>query len=312
MAQVGASVDVGSNSVHLLVAVIAGQRLEPLVDESVLLGLGATVDATGSVGPARRAELVAALVRYVDTARRLGAAAITLVGTEPLRRASDADAVIDEVAQAAGEPLTVLSHEEEAYLTLLGVTSGRRVTSELGIVDVGGGSSEVVLVSPGRPARAGGVQVGSARLTAQVVAHDPPTRGEIAALRAEARARVVDAPDGHPQELVAVGGTSSNLLRVLPASALDRTLTLARLAEALDILATEPAAQASERHAVNLVRARILPAGAAILEALLLRYGLDRLSVSEAGIREGAIIAAARAGDAWRSRLPELAEGWRR
>jgi len=309
--RVAASVDIGSNSVHLLVAILVRDGLEPLVDESVLLGLGATVDGTGELGVARRAELTAALVRYVETARRLGAAGTTLVATEPLRRARDAQRAIEDVARDSGETLLVLTHEEEGLLTLLGVTGGRRVRGEVGVVDVGGGSSEVVFIGPGAPPRAGGVQVGSSRLTAQLVNHDPPTSDEIAALREGAVARLRDAPDGRPSKLIAVGGTATNLLRVLPAAALDRTLTLDRLAEALDVLATEPSALASERHAVNLVRARILPAGAAILEALLHRYGLDRLSVSDASVREGAIFAAARAGAAWRAQLPELAAGWR-
>jgi len=311
--RVAASVDIGSNSVHLLVAVFADERggLEPLVDESVLLGLGATVDETGELGEARRAELTATLVRYVETARRLGATDVTLIATEPLRRARDAAVAIAAVAEATGVEPIVLTHEEEGYLTLLGVTDGRRVTGQVGVVDVGGGSSEVVFVGPGEPAHAGGIKVGSARLTKQYVQHDPPTRDEIAALRRAARRAVARAPAGAPRELIAVGGTATNLLRVLPAAALDRTLTLERIDEAMESLATEPSAVASERHAVNLVRARILPAGAAIVEALLRRYGLERLSVSDAGIREGVIQAVAQGGRTWRRRLPVLAEGWR-
>jgi exopolyphosphatase / guanosine-5'-triphosphate,3'-diphosphate pyrophosphatase len=311
--RVAASVDIGSKSVHLLVALFADEHgaLEALVDESVLLGLGATVDGTGELGDARRAELTATLVRYVETARRLGASAVTLIATEPLRRARDAAAALAAVAEATGVEPFVLSHEEEGYLTLLGVTAGRRVVAEIGVVDVGGGSSEVVFVGPGEPAHAGGIKVGSARLTAQYVEHDPPTREEVEALRRAARRAVSRAPDGEPRELIAVGGTATNLLRVLPAAALDRILTADRLAEALATLATEPSAVAAERHAVNLVRARILPAGAVILEALLRRYRLDRLSVSDAGIREGAIHAVAEGGRTWRRRLPVLAEGWR-
>jgi exopolyphosphatase/guanosine-5'-triphosphate,3'-diphosphate pyrophosphatase len=94
---VAASVDVGSNSVHLLAAVVAGHRLVPLVDESELLGLGATVDAEGRLGTARRTELVSVLARYVETARQLGCASVALVGTEPLRVASDADRVVEDV-----------------------------------------------------------------------------------------------------------------------------------------------------------------------------------------------------------------------
>jgi exopolyphosphatase/guanosine-5'-triphosphate,3'-diphosphate pyrophosphatase len=291
------------------VAVVAGHRLEPLVDESVFLGLGAAADG-GPLGDERRAGLVAALVGYGDTARRLGASAITLVGTEPLRRASDSARAVHDVMRATGVPFHVVSHEEEAYLTLIGVTAGRAVTREIAVVDVGGGSSEVVLVGPDRPARAFGIQVGSARLTARYVTDDPPTAAEIFELRRTAHDLLASAPDAHPRELVAVGGTASNLLRVLPVAALDRTLTRRRLRQALEVLMTETSALAAERHAVNPVRARILPAGAAIMEAILARYGLERLHVSEAGVREGTCLVTAHAGPAWRDRLEALAHGW--
>ena len=174
-AAIGAAVDVGANSVHLLVAVTRGHRLEPLVDESVFLGLGDNVNRTGELGSVSRAELVATLVRYVETARRLGARHVVLVGTEPLRRAADAANAVEDVTRTTGVSLDVLSHEEEGYLTLIGVTSGRRVTAELMVVDVGGGSSELVVVSAVGGVRAAGVRLGSASLTASIVRHDPPT-----------------------------------------------------------------------------------------------------------------------------------------
>jgi len=309
---VAAAVDIGSNSVHLLAAVVAGHRLVPLVDESELLGLGATVDLEGRLGSVRRDELVSVLVRYVNQARTLGATAVTLVGTEPLRRAADADRVVADVHRLVAETVHILSHEEEAFLMLIGVTAGRQVPAELGVIDVGGGSSEVALVAPGRPAYAGGISVGSARLTARMVEHDPPTKEEIAALRAAARAAMEEAPAGAPRLLVAVGGTASNLLRVLPEAALDGTLTRARLAQALAVLGAEPSAEAAVRHAVRPVRARILPAGAVILDTLLEHYGLDQLRVSDAGIREGVIFAVRHLPASWRERLPVLAEGWSR
>ncbi|MGH2511776.1 MAG: hypothetical protein ACRDGQ_03715, partial [Candidatus Limnocylindrales bacterium] len=92
-----AGVDVGANSVHLLVAVVSGHRLEPVVDESVFLGLGDRVDAAGTLGPAKRAELVAALEHDAALARRLGADRVTFVGTEPLRRAADAATAVHDV-----------------------------------------------------------------------------------------------------------------------------------------------------------------------------------------------------------------------
>lgn len=309
--QVGASVDLGSNSVHLLVAVVSGHRLQPLLDESVFLGLGSAIAESGFLGGPARAELAATLVRYADSAHWLGATAVTFVGTEPIRRAADGARIVHEVETATGVPMYVLSHEEEAYLTIIGVTEGLPVTSETLVVDIGGGSSEFCVVHPERPPQAAGLRLGSARLTDQFVHHDPPTAAELDDLEAAADVAVRAAPAADPVELIAVGGTASNLIKVLPAASLDRTLTRERIGEAIAILATEPAAVASERHVINPIRARILPAGAAILAAILGRYGADRIRVSEAGVREGTILAVEYAGPAWRDRLAELAHGWR-
>lgn len=292
-------------------AEIAGHRLQPLVDESVFLGLGSAVAERGYLGAAARGELVAALVRYADVARHLGATNVTFIGTEPIRRAADASRIVHEVGVASGAPIHVLSHEEEAYLTIIGVTEGMPVTHETLVVDVGGGSSEFCVVDRTRSPRAAGLQLGSARLTDRFVSHDPPTVAEVAAMRVAALEAVRGAPDASPSEIVAVGGTASNLLKLLPAATLDRRLTRERIAEALAILATEPAALASEHHLIRLTRARILPAGAAIVDAILERYGVERLRVSEAGIREGAILAVDHAGPAWRDHLAQLAHGWR-
>jgi len=308
---VGASVDLGSNSVHLLVAEIDGHEMQPLVDESVFLGLGSAISGRGYLGQVARGDLVAALVGYAETARGLGAEHITFIGTEPIRRATDAAAIVAEVVAASGVALHVLSHEEEAFLTIIGVHEGMPVTKTTLVIDVGGGSSEFCVVDAARPPRAAGLRLGCAHLTDRFVTHDPPTTAEIAAIRADAVAVLRDAPETQPSEIIAVGGTASNLLKILPATADDRTLTRARIAKILAILASEPAAAASVRHLVNPTRARILPAGGAIMDAILERYGADEVRVSDAGIREGTILAVEHAGVAWRDRLPELAHGWR-
>lgn len=308
---VGASVDVGSNSVHLLVAEIAGHRLAPIVDESVFLGLGAAVAERGHLGAAARAELAGTLAGYAESSRQLGARHVTFVGTEPIRRAADAARIVADVAAATDMPLHVLSHEEEAYATLIGVTEGRPVTRETLVVDVGGGSSEFCVVDASRPPRAVGIRLGSARLTDRFVVEDPPIPAEVAAMRATARDAVEDALEASPADVVAVGGTASNLLKVLLAGEGDRTLTRDGIAEALAILGALPSASAAERYRIRPTRARILPAGAVILDAILERYGVASLRVSEAGIREGTILAVDHAGVAWRDRLPQLAHGWR-
>jgi exopolyphosphatase/pppGpp-phosphohydrolase len=121
-----------------------------------------------------------------------------------------------------------------------------------------------------------------------------------------------DALPAEPTDLVLVGGTASNLLKVTAAGIADRDVTRERVAEAIAALSSRPAAETSERFRVNPTRARLLPAGAVIVGSLMRRYGVDRVRVSEAGMREGAILVVQHAGHAWRDRLPELAHGWRR
>ncbi len=308
---VGASVDVGSNSVHLLVARVDDHQLTPLGDESAFLGLGARVAEDGLLGVAARAELAMAVAGYVTAARGLGASIVTVVGTEPIRRAADGPSIVAEVGRVAGVPLHVLTHEEEAYLTVIGVTEGRLLAHETLVVDIGGGSSEFCLVGPDIPPRALGIRLGAGRLTQRLVAGDPPTTEEIGAMRVEAQRALAGAPVGAPRGIVAVGGTVSNLLKVVRFGATKGTLSRSENERALALLAAEPSELAAKRHAVRPLRARMLPAGAVIVEAILDRYGADVIRVSDAGIRDGAILAAAHAGHAWRDALPVLAHGWR-
>lgn len=308
---VGASVDLGATSVHLLVAAVEDHRLTPLIDESVFLGLGRTVADRGHLGRAARAELASTLIAYTATARGLGSGAVSLIGTEPIRRAADAAVIVHEVGAATAAPLYVLSHEEEAYLTIIGVTGGRPVERETLVVDVGGGSSEFSVVHPtGRP-RATGLRLGASGLTDRYVMHDPPTAAELAAMRTAARDALQAAPDVDPDEIVAVGGTASNLVKLVPDPGADPGLTAEGIDAAIAIILADPADTVAQRYLINPRRAGILAGGAAIMAAILERYAADRIRVSEAGIREGTIQAVAHAGPAWRDRLADLARGWR-
>lgn len=302
--------DLGATSVHLLVAAIDGHRLSPLVDESVFLGLGRTVADRGYLGRDGRERLISTLEAYAATARGLGAAAVTFIGTEPIRRAADAAVIVREASGAGAAPLHVLSHEEEAYLTLVGVMAGRPVERETLVVDVGGGSSEFCVVDPARRPSATGLRLGASGLTDRHVTHDPPAAAELAAMRAAALDAMRAAPDADPDEVVAVGGTASNLVKLIPSAGIDRILTREGIETALTELMTQPAAVVAERRLINPRRAGILAGGAAILTAILERYAVDRIRVSEAGIREGTILAVAHAGPAWRDRLADLARGW--
>jgi exopolyphosphatase/guanosine-5'-triphosphate,3'-diphosphate pyrophosphatase len=309
----GGAIDLGSTSVHLLVARIERDELVPLLDESTFLGLGAAVDASGSLGAAGRARLVETVGTYVERARDLGAARPILMGTEPLRRLADATRIVAEVSAATGVPLDVLEHEEEAFLTLVGLTRGEAVERDLLVVDIGGGSSELVEIGPRRPARAAGVQLGAGTLSRRIVDTDPPTREQMVALRAAADEAFDWQPSRAPRDVVFVGGTASNVLKLLRRlGGPDRDDRLDRPALDLvrDILVGAPAELLAASYGLREARIRLLAGGAAIIETVLDRVGASEGRVVDTGIREGAIVAAERAGEAWRDRLEELARGW--
>ncbi|MGC8634798.1 MAG: hypothetical protein ACP5VP_09055, partial [Candidatus Limnocylindrales bacterium] len=290
----GAAVAVGSTSVHFTAARVMAGGLRPLADESVLLELGATVDAHGDIPDSQLRELIAALQGFAATAQTLGVRDVTFVATDPLRRAANGHAVAAGVELATERPLHVLSHEEEALLSLYGVLQGRAPAADTLVIDIGGGSSEYVLARTDGPPLAHGVRIGAARLTAAFVRHDPPTAGEIAALRAEAHRRVESAVGMAPARAVFVGGTAENLLRLVSGGRALRTLDRRRLALAFALLGGEPADLLAAQSGIRPQRARILPGGAALVEAFLDRYRLGSASVSRAGIREGTILAVAR------------------
>lgn len=234
-----------------------------------------------------------------------------IVGTEPLRAARDAAVVVEEVTRATGEPLHVLAPDEEGMLTLIGVLNGRRPETSILVADVGGGSTELVSASPGRPPTTVGFGFGSARMTARFISSDPPSGAEIEAA-SEAARRAIPTPPEKPAQIVAVGGTASNVLKLLaPGAPAQGTVSRHQLDDALAILARVPASQVAEAYGMRPSRAAMLPAGAAILAAILDCHGHDGLLVVDGGIREGLVHAVARAGPAWRDRLPELAAGWR-
>lgn len=307
-----AAADAGSNSVHLLVARVGGTGLRVVFEDSTFLGLAEATDR-GWLGPALRGEVIETILAQVAAARAHGAEMIGLVGTEPLRRSADAARVVVEIERSSGVPLAVCSPMEEGLLTLLGVTGGRPVEEELLVVDVGGGSCQIVEARPGEIPICVGLPLGSARLTAAIVRHDPPTRHEWSRLREEARGRVASAPGGRPMRLIFVGGTATNLGRLAPdgiaAEEAGRTLTAALVEAAASTLLMEPSGVVAERFSLRPGRVRVLLAGAAILLALLDHYEMPAAEISGASLREGLVFGMARAGWAWRDRLVKLLGG---
>lgn len=300
---IGAAIDVGSNSVHLLVARVeaapGGESLSltTLDDRSDLIGLGDAVDRDGLIPADEMAATLEAIQRFVAAAQSTGVDRVVVLGTDPLRRATNARDLVDRVERQRGVSLTVLTERQEAVLTFLGVTRGTPPGSTLAAVDIGGGSTEVSLHSPGEPLSVVALRIGSARLTRELVHNDPPTRSQVDAMCAAAVQAVAGAPWPAASRMLVermtfVGGTATNIGRM-------GRLARDQLNSDVEALMELTADEVVQRYGVRPRRARQLVAGIAIVLALLDRFGLAQADVSEASLRDGAIVAVAQHGDGW-------------
>jgi exopolyphosphatase/pppGpp-phosphohydrolase len=305
---VGAAIDIGSNSIHLLVALVGPGWVEPLRDTSELLGLGDVVDRLGHIPAPDRSRAIEIVTEYQETARRSHAERLVLLGTEPLRRAENADELLYEIHAATGLSARVLNEREEAVLTFVGVTHGALPDRPLIVADIGGGSTEALTYIPGQGFYIDHIPLGSARLTNAIVQHDPPTDEEVGRLLAAAADATAGlayrGPYGDASRdglrAVFVGGTATNVARL-------GRLTRAAMHGHRRTLERMSVAEVADKFSVKPRRARQLCAGVAIVDLLLQRYGLDAADVSDASLRDGAIITAARYGDRWPQALTEMA-----
>ncbi len=204
----------------------------------------------------------------------------------------------------------VLDQGEEGALTLLGIAAGRPLERDLAVLDIGGGSTEIIVAGPDGIRQVVGLPIGASRLTVSVGAGDPPSAAHLAALRAEAVRIVAAAPDLRLGGVVAVGGTAYGLARVAAGpGGVERAIDRDGLRSAMTLAASEPSAGVAALIGLNTRRARILPAGGAIVEALMDRYRIERIEATEASIRDGLVLALVRDGSAWRDRLGAIVRG---
>jgi exopolyphosphatase/pppGpp-phosphohydrolase len=309
-----AAIDVGSNTIHLVVArpTAGTDDLVTLADELELVRLGADVNATGSIGPQRAQRAIEVIAHQVEIARQMGAATLLGIATEGVRAARNGADFIARVRAEAGVDLVLVTGEQEAALTFWGATSGHAVAGRRAVVDLGGGSIELVVGDAAQVAWRISLPLGSGAVHDRLAPSDPPDRAELdrAEQTVEEALRPLD-PPLPVSEATACGGTATAL------SALARTtldvpdetgpdgcptlppLTEERIDALLDVLCALPAAEVTSRYGVEEARAQLLGAGAVILRAALRRLGVAELRVSRRGIREGAILAFARHGATW-------------
>ncbi len=285
-----ACIDIGSNTTRLLVADCEPEAITEVHQERAFTHLALSGRADGAISPAKCAEIARVVAAQLATARRLGSGEVRAVATAAIRSAANRDELAAAIRDACGLDVRILTGEEEARLAFRGAARacGGAVDGELGVVDVGGGSSELVVGLPPAEVRwSVSLPLGSGGLARRYLGSDPPAPDELA----EARQAVEDSLAGleppRPARAVAVGGSAASLAQVA-----GRTLNRRAFTHALEVLSAAPSAQVAARTGLEPERVRLLPAGLLILHAAAELFGVP-LALAGGGLREGVLIEAA-------------------
>jgi exopolyphosphatase / guanosine-5'-triphosphate,3'-diphosphate pyrophosphatase len=282
-----AAIDIGSNTTRVLVAEPKQGQLRTVMEQRNYTRIGKSARENGSIKAEKVAEIADTVAIQVRLAREVGAEAIKTVATAAIREADNRNDVVDEIKQVAGVDVEVLSEHEEGRLAFVGATKtlGHPTSGEIGVVDVGGGSTEVIT---GTIARGVGevrsFAIGSGTLADNFLAGDPPSASELRAVREHIAEVFEDAALSRPEQAVAVGGSATSLRKVVGA-----VLEYETLERAMRIFSTDEVAQVARRFELDPTRVRILPTGVLLLEKVSELLG-QPLQIGKGGLREGVIL----------------------
>ncbi len=282
-----AAIDIGSNTTRVLVAEPVDGQLKKVMEQRAYTRINKAIRDSGAI-PAEKADEVAEVVAtQVRLARELGAAEIRAVATAAVREASNGAAVAEQIGAAAGVPVEILGEQEEGRLSFIGATKtlGHPVEGRVGVVDVGGGSSEIILGTvPGGVQEVRSWPVGSGVLADELIASDPPSPAEIRKVRDRIEDLFAGVEIEHPAQAVAVGGSATSLRRLVGA-----VLEYETLERGVRVLCGDPAAEVARRFELDPQRVRILATGVLLLEKLSELLG-QPLQIGKGGLREGVVL----------------------
>ncbi|MGH2978779.1 MAG: Ppx/GppA phosphatase family protein [Solirubrobacterales bacterium] len=300
-----AVVDVGTNSTRLLVAEVAGDRVvRELEQRTTVTRLGEGVDTEGRLGEEAMERVLEACAEYRQAIDRAGAKRVVAILTSAVRDAANGAEFERELERRFGFEAQTISGEREASLTYTGATAGRRHEQPTLVLDIGGGSTEVVVGHGDKVEFFVSTQLGSVRHTERHLHADPPAPDELAACRAAACEQLERAVPADLRERVsegiAVAGTPTSFAAVDlelapydPERVEGHRLTLAACERILGELAALPVDERRRVTGLHPDRAPTIVAGGAILVEAMRLFDLDEIEVSERDILHGAAMEAA-------------------
>ena len=281
-----ACIDIGSNTTRVLVADVTGGHLQEVLQRRAFTRIGKGLKG-GEIPRAKIAEVAAVVTEQRALVEEIGCVALRVVATAAIRGAANAAEFTAVLRADGGVEVEVLDGPEEARLAFLGATRtlGEPLAGSVGVVDVGGGSTELAIGTLAAGATwSESFRVGSGLLTDGYRRADPPSAAELHAMREHAHGVFEGLALPAVDAAVAVGGSAASLRRlvgpVLDADSLQR---------ALHVLAAEPADAVAQRFSIDRERVLLMPAGLTVLDAAATAFGRP-LRIGRGGLREGVIL----------------------
>ena len=264
-----------------------GGQLKKLMEQRAYTKINKALDSDGEILAEKIAEVGEVVATQVRLARELGAAEIRAVATAAVREAGNGAEAAADIGQVAGVPVDVLSEEDEGRLAFIGATKGlgHPVEGRIGVVDVGGGSTEVILGTfPHGAEEVCSWPVGSGVLANELIGSDPPSASEFRKVRDRIDDIFAGVEFDRPEQAVAVGGSATSLRKLVGA-----VLEYETLERGVRVLCGEPAGEVARRFELDPERVRILATGVLLLEKVSELLG-QPLQIGKGGLREGVIL----------------------
>lgn len=302
-----AGVDIGTLTCRLLIADVAdGRLLHERYSDRRILRLGEGVDCAKRLSEVAMERVVGCLREWKTVIDAHGVSGCAVVATSAVRDAINRDEFLGRVKCETGFEVEVITGEEEARRTLLGIRSGLSpAVTDLLAVDIGGGSTELIMDRPGQLPAVRSIDIGVVRLCERVLKHDPPTAEETKQAREWIQQEVHIAVEGMPsyQSATCVGtaGTITTLAAMAqklpayePARIHNYTLTLSTVSELEQMVLGLKKADRVGLPGLEKNREEVIAAGAIIVRTIMETLGMTKLLVSDLGLREGVLIHLAR------------------
>ena len=295
-----AVVDIGTNSTRLLVAEV-DEAVSELERQTTVTRLGRGVDVSGQLAAEAIEDVCETVGRYIDLYRPLEPDRVEVIATSAVRDASNSGAFVAELRERFALDARILDGSEEARLTYLGATAGREPTDGTLVIDIGGGSTELILGSGPRMDFHASLEIGVVRHTERHISSDPPSAAELEALATDViRLIFTELREGrtpHADLGIAVAGTPTSLAAIEqeldpydPERVHGYRLSLEAVQRLCSVLSAMPLVERREVTGLHPDRAPTIVAGIVILIQVMRAFGLREVEVSEHDLLHGAAL----------------------